>query len=157
MNINCGESNMIGRGINDVSDCIVNTIDLSVLVSLEGLQADGEPDLIVDLIDLYLEDTPRRLAGMSALLEQKDALSLRREAHGLKGSSATLGAEGTAGLCKTIEETAQTGPPETIAKLLIELHQEFARVREAFSVERQKRTTRASNHAPIRSNKEPTS
>jgi HPt (histidine-containing phosphotransfer) domain-containing protein len=133
-----------------VSDRIADAVDLSVLISLEAAQADGEPDLVLDLIDLYLDDTPRRLASMSSLLEQRDALSLQRAAHCLKGSSATLGARGTAELCRAIEETAQVGPPGIIANLLTKLHQEFAHVHAAFSAERQKRTSRASKPSPTK-------
>lgn len=130
-----------------------DAVDMSVLISLEGAQADGEPDLIVDLIDLYLEETSGRLAAMASQFEERDVLSLRREAHCLKGSSATLGAGGAARLCNAIEVTAQEGPPEMVARLLIELHQEFERVREAFSVERQKRTIRASGPCTDKENR----
>jgi len=39
-------------------------VDLEVLYGLTEAQGDGEPDLIVELIDLYLEDTPRRVTAM---------------------------------------------------------------------------------------------
>jgi len=50
------------------ADRTARAIDLSVLISLEVVQVDGEPDLIVDFIDLYLDEAPRRMAAMSALL-----------------------------------------------------------------------------------------
>lgn len=122
-------------------DSVNDAVDMTVLSSLEGAQADGEPDLIVDLIDLYLEDTPRRLAAMSALLAQRDALSLRRAAHGLKGSCATLGAARTARLCEAVEEMSRDSSLEAVATLLDELEQEFAHVRQSFLIERLKRTS----------------
>ena len=47
-------------------------VDLAVLASYEKIQLDGEPDLIVELIDLYLEDAPRRVAVMQRVAGQKE-------------------------------------------------------------------------------------
>lgn len=124
-----------------MTDSVNDAVDMTVLSGLEGAQADGEPDLIVELIDLYLEDTPRRLAAMSALLAQRDALSLRRAAHGLKGSSATLGAARTARLCESVEEMSHDSSLAAVATLLDGLEQEFAHVRQSFLIERRKRTS----------------
>lgn len=132
-----GDSNKLPLSVGDA-------VDMTVLASLEEAQAEGEPDLVVDLIDLYLEDAPRRLAAMSATLAERDALSLRREAHGLKGSSATLGAGPSARLCEAVEQMAQDSSPKAIAMVLNGLEQEFARVREAFLIERQRRTSAGS-------------
>ena len=75
------ERKMIGTGLDSTRYSVVDAIDLSVLIGLEGAQADGEPDLIVELIDLYLEDTSRKLAAMSELLAKRDTLSLEQAAH----------------------------------------------------------------------------
>jgi len=122
-------------------DSLIDAVDMTVLSDLEAAQVEGEPDLIVELIDLYLEDTPRRLAAMSALLAQSDVLSLRRAAHGLKGSSATLGADRTAQLCAAVEEMSHDSSLAAIATLLDGLEQEFANVRQSFLIERGKRTS----------------
>lgn len=126
--------------IND-ADRTARTIDLSVLISQEEAQVEGEPDLVVDLIDLYLEEAPRRLAAMSALLAQRDWLSLGRAAHSLKGCSATLGAGRTPQLCEAVEQFALENAPAGSGNFLNKLHEEFALVREAFLHERQRRTS----------------
>lgn len=126
---------------NKILLSVCDAVDLTVLGHLEQVQAEGESDLIVELIDLYLEDAPRRLANMSARLAEKDMLSLRREAHGLKGSSATLGAAPLSRLCEEVEQMSQDSSPEAIASLLKELGQEFACARQAFLIERQRRTS----------------
>ena len=127
------------REIND-ADRTAHAIDLSVLISLEVAQVDGEPDLIVDL-DLYLEEAPRRMAAMSALLAQRDWLSLSRAAHSLKGCSAVLGAGRTPQLCDAIEQFALDNAHPVSLDVLHELHEEFALVREAFLHEKQRRTS----------------
>ena len=126
--------------INDAART-ARAIDLSVLISLEEAQVDGEPDLIVDLIDLYLDEAPRRMADMSALLAQHDWLSLGRAAHSLKGCSAVLGAGRTPQLCEAVEQFAMENAPARSVNVLHKLHEEFALVREAFLHEKQRRTS----------------
>ena len=128
--------------IGDVwNDCVAVAIDVTALGSLASAQADGEPDLIVELIDLFLKDAPRRLANMSTFLEDGDLHSLSREAHCLKGSSATLGALVMTKLCQAVENIVRDRPWE-IARPLSDLHHEFLRVLEALSAERHNRTAR---------------
>lgn len=126
--------------IND-ADRPARAIDLSVLISLEEVQVDGEPDLIVDLIDLYLDEAPRRLAAMSALLAQRDWLSLGRAAHSLRGCSAVLGAGRTPQLCEAVEQFALDTSHPVNLDVLHKLHEEFVLVREAFLHEKQRRTS----------------
>ena len=126
--------------IND-ADRTARAIDLSVLISLEEAQVDGEPDLIVDLIDLYLDEAPRRMAAMSALLAQRDWLSLGRAAHSLKGCSAVLGAGRTPQLCEAVEQFALDNAHPVSLDVLHNLHEEFALVRAAFLHEKQRRTS----------------
>ena len=124
----------------DAADGLSDAVDIAVLRRLQAAQVDGEPDVVVELIDLYLDDTPRRLAEISTSLIQRDALSLRQAAHGLKGSSATLGAGRTARLCEEIEQLAVDNSLVPAATLVNKLEDEFARVRQVFLWERQRRT-----------------
>lgn len=124
-----------------VADRTARAIDLSVLISLEDAQVDGEPDLIVDLIDLYLDEAPRRMAGMAALLAQRDWLSLARAAHSLKGCSGVLGAGRTPQLCEAVEQFALDDAHPVRLDVLHNLHEEFALVRQAFLHEKQRRTS----------------
>ena len=130
----------------NVPDRTASAIDLSVLISLEKVQVDGEPDLIVDLIDLYLDEAPRRLAAMSAQLAQRDWLSLSRTAHSLKGCSAVLGAGRTPQLCEAVEQFALDKSHPVNLDVLHKLHEEFLLVREAFLQEKQRRTSPGSNN-----------
>lgn len=130
--------------IND-TDKTARAIDLSVLISLEEAQVDGEPDLVVDLINLYLDEAPRRMAAMATLLAQRDWLSLGRAAHSLKGCSAVLGAGRTPQLCEAVEQFALDSAHPVSLDVLHNLHEEFALVREAFLHEKRRRTSIKSN------------
>lgn len=117
-------------------------VDLLLLNGLEEAQKDGEPDLVVELIDLYLQDAPRRLAVMSEALGNVDWVLLARAAHALKGSSATLGAGQVAQTCAELELLASRFLLQEIAVVLARLRQEFETLRNIFQIERQKRSDR---------------
>lgn len=114
-------------------------VDLAMLASYEEIQLDGEPDLIVELIDLYLEDAPRRVAVMQESLAKRDWLSLKREAHNLRGSSGNLGALQMARICDEIEGIESGNLFASTAALLNCLGLELERVVHIFLAERQRR------------------
>lgn len=114
-------------------------VDLAMLASYEEIQLDGKPDLIVELIDLYLEDAPRRVAVMQESLAKRDWLSLKREAHNLRGSSGNLGALQMARICDEIEGIESGNLFASTAALLNGLGLELERVVHIFLAERQRR------------------
>lgn len=120
-------------------DAAGEVLDLAVFLSLEDAQVEGEPDIVVELIELYDEDTPRRLAAIRGALAAGDSTALRRAAHGLRGSSASLGALQVATLCEKLERLPGADSPHGGEMLLTCLEREFARVRLAFAEERSRR------------------
>jgi HPt (histidine-containing phosphotransfer) domain-containing protein len=117
-----------------------DTVDLEVLNNLAEGQGDDEPDLVVELIDLYLEDTPRRIASMQEALANSDDRLLARAAHALKGSSSTLGANQVAESCAELEVLARAASLQESAVVLDRLEQELTSLRHIFLIERQKRS-----------------
>lgn len=114
-------------------------VDWAVLLDLGEAQVDGEPDLIVELIDLYAEDAPRRLAAIRSAWAAGDLAALRRAAHCLKGSSASLGARPVETLCEKLEQLPGKELLQEGGLLLASLARELARVRLAFADERGRR------------------
>jgi len=114
-------------------------VDLAVLASYEKIQLDGEPDLIVELIDLYLEDAPRRVAVMRESLAKRNWLSVKREAHSLRGSSGNLGALQVALICDEMEGIESGDLFPSMEALLSCLEPELERVFHIFLAERQRR------------------
>lgn len=117
------------------------SVDLATLTNFESLQVEGEPDLIVELIDLYVEDAPRRVAAIRESLAGRDWVSVKRGAHNLRGSSGNLGALRMARICDEIEGTEFVDLWSTIAALrrCMELEAELKRVLRIFLAERQRR------------------
>ena len=125
-----------GRVIEDSS---IEALDQTVLAALAEAQEVGEPDLIVELIDLYLEDAPQWVEAIRAAVAQADAASIKRAAHTLKGSSGSVGVCQVAEICKLFEQTdfdSLAARGETLMQLL---DREFERARAALLTERDRR------------------
>ena len=105
------------------------TIDLNVLDGYRALQGENEPDIVTELIDMFLADLPSRIAMLRQTVEAGDVAATRREAHALKGAAATLGATALAGMCDYIESTARAGSVAPASELLDEVDAEGARCR----------------------------
>jgi HPt (histidine-containing phosphotransfer) domain-containing protein len=132
-----GKSFQLSEAAADLGDTR-DAVDMSVLKGLEEAQVEGEPDIVVELMELYLEDAARKLAAMRECSAGKDGRSLARLAHSLKGSSANLGACRAAALCDGLERIAE-GEPGGGGVLLAGLELELACVRRVFEAERRRR------------------
>lgn len=95
-------------------------IDRNALDGLRRLQGEGEPDILEELISLFLDDAQKDMENLKRAVEQEDAESIERVAHTLKGSSGNLGAVGMARISGELEQTSE---------LFGQLTVEFERVR----------------------------
>src|SRR6266540_388476 len=80
-----------------------NLIDLQVLERIQADLGDGDPTIVIELIDMFLSDSLQLLATMRQSLAECAAEDLQRAAHTLKSSSATLGAAALSKLSQTLE------------------------------------------------------
>jgi two-component system sensor histidine kinase/response regulator len=112
-------------------------IDLSVLESFREIQQEGRPDLVNELIELYINDTRSRLVQMRTALNEQDAQKLQRTAHSLKGSSGNLGLRVMAALCFELEKTLKHKSLDATPGIVTRLEQEFQRVEQALASELQ--------------------
>jgi HPt (histidine-containing phosphotransfer) domain-containing protein len=63
----------------------------------------GDVELVADVIGLFLEDCPPRVAAIKAAIDERDAEGLRAAAHVLKGVAANLSAAGLFEAAQTLE------------------------------------------------------
>jgi HPt (histidine-containing phosphotransfer) domain-containing protein len=124
---------------SDDSDETPGAVDVAVLTGLEDAQIEGEPDIVVELMELYLEDASGKLAAMRDDLTEKGGRSVGRLAHSLRGSSANLGARRVAALCEELERMGDGDPACGGGVLLNRLESELACVRRVFEAERRRR------------------
>ena len=121
-----------------VLDKSIESVDREILASIRDLQGDGEPDLLAELIDLYLEDAPARIEAVKLAFTQGDAKALALAAHTLKGSSGNLGAKRIAALAGLLEEQGRLGSTTKAGPILQQLEREFALVRKTLEAEKGK-------------------
>jgi CheY-like chemotaxis protein len=110
-------------------------IDQSVLDIIRDLEDEDDPDMLAEILGLYLGKAPELLQALEAAVAGKDAESLRIAAHTLKSSSANVGARTLADLCRELEELGRTGSLDNAASKLSLLYDEYRRVDAALSGE----------------------
>ena len=103
---------------------------------MRDLRVPGQPDPVVEIIDLFLQQTPDLLRSLRKAFEEKDLESIGITAHTLKGSCANLGAEQMAAWCRELESMARQGTLSSGGKLPAQLEHEFAAVRQILEAER---------------------
>jgi CheY-like chemotaxis protein len=108
-------------------------IDYEVLELLQMTLGDDEPGILRELIDAYLEDTPRLLADLRLSVDQSSVDLLTRTAHSLKSSSAQLGALNLSAICQELETNGRTGSLEGAAERIAQIEEEYQRVEQALS------------------------
>lgn len=101
------------------------------LAMLQG--AGGGEGLVAELVDLFVDDVPPRLESIREAMAAGDPEALVRTAHSLKGSAATLGADGMAELCRQMEVSGRAGEVPRAEGLLESLEAEFERVKRALA------------------------
>ncbi len=102
----------------------LQTLDTGMLSQLQELLGGR----FAELIDRFIGDGQRRLALLKAALPGPDFDTIHAEAHGLKGSSRNMGANGLGDLCADLEEQGRCGNGDNLATILAAIEQEFAAV-----------------------------
>jgi len=91
---------------------MTGTLNMEVIDELLALSEDGDPELLVDLIQMYLADSPAKLDAIMRGIAARDWEQVERAAHALKGSSGNLGAVQVQDDCDCIQNAcrlAETG------------------------------------------------
>jgi HPt (histidine-containing phosphotransfer) domain-containing protein len=114
----------------------MDVLDLTAIEALRGLD-EGDEDLLGELIDLFMDEAPGRIAGMRDAIAREDWPALSSWAHSLKGSCGSLGALHMADLCGRLESHGRNGGGRRDADLVFkELEGQYALVRDALQRER---------------------
>ena len=115
---------------------VSDVLDLTVL---ERLIEDTSIDFLPSLIEVFEAESAQRLESIKASLENNDLATLGIEAHSLKGTSATFGAEKLRLVSEKIEKAAKMSDqavvdenvphvPELLEKVIVELNRFSAAV-----------------------------
>ena len=98
------------------------TLDRAAL--LDRLEGDWE--LLVEIVALFLEDCPRRMAAGRQAVAAGDTETLLRIAHSLKGSAGNFGDEAASGAATAVETAARAGDRSAAASAWARLEAEIA-------------------------------
>lgn len=96
-------------------------IDVTMLALLEDMQSADEPNLVAELIELFLDDTKLQLEQIEAAVIKRDLRQLKHAAHSLKGSSSSLGANQLAGWCHLLEMIETMNDWTKVPKIFVNL------------------------------------
>ncbi|MBI1292617.1 hypothetical protein GC173_15475 [bacterium] len=78
----------------------------------------GDEEMIQELVDLFVSDTTARIASMVESVARQDRLTLKRQAHAVKGASANMGATHLFNICMQLEKSSETGNVDELSQLL---------------------------------------
>jgi PAS domain S-box-containing protein len=105
----------------------VGVLDEALLMS----RVDNDPQLLRDLVDLFVEDCPRRVDELRVALDRKDAKAVERAAHALKGCTSNLAAQTASEVAHKLESLARAGDLADAESLLQELECQLERLKPA--------------------------
>lgn len=103
-------------------------LDQTVLNAFRQAMGDDAGVVMVELINYYLTETPGLLKQMRGAIAQQDFQTLQRLAHGLKSSSASLGATRLSQLCQELELMLPPLTTERVVPILARLESEYQAV-----------------------------
>lgn len=92
---------------------------------LLGLQKELGPDVLAQLIDIFLEDTPHKIESAIIAEQAHDFQNVRQAVHPLKSNAGELGFVKMQQLAREIESLAGSEEMNGMAELLQALQQSF--------------------------------
>ncbi len=110
-----------------------DVINRHALENIRALSKDRGDALVAKVVAAYVGDTPQHLQTLRQAIAGLDSGNLRKVAHSLKSSSANVGAETLAQMCKEMEHLGRTDTTEGAAVILTDMEQEFQAVRHSLS------------------------
>lgn len=88
----------------------------------------GIEAVVESAIQIYLDETPKRMEALEEAVESGDLKQVESEAHGMKSGSRNLRAELLGNLLERVEHAAKDGREEEIRLALPKVREEFHRV-----------------------------
>ena len=106
-------------------------LDPDVISGLRELGGDEGPSLVVDLIDIFLDDVPPRLAELQSTVGSNDAAGVERVAHTLKGSAGSMGAVPMSHAADDLQTMGASGDLSRVKDSLNRLESEWRKAKAA--------------------------
>jgi CheY-like chemotaxis protein len=112
--------------------------DISVFDRTAALdRVEGDIDLLMELIELFFEQSPALMAEIHEHIAAGNALGVMSAAHSLKGSAGNLGASKAYDAANRLEQMARSGDLTGVDPLATELQHQILELTSALAVYRQ--------------------
>ena len=85
----------------------------------------GDEETIKEVLSVFLEDTPRRIATLRHQVSEGDASGAGEQAHAIKGAAAGIGGEALRKIAFEMEKAGKAGDIETLLSKIPELERGF--------------------------------
>lgn len=86
-----------------------DVLDHDVVERLRQLTPPGEPDVLNEVLSLFLNEVPRKIDALRTAVTAGDRAAMQRTAHSLKGSSGNIGAHAMYDACRQLDDQAKSG------------------------------------------------
>jgi HPt (histidine-containing phosphotransfer) domain-containing protein len=103
-------------------------IDPAVIETLRDLTPPGEPDVLSEVLKMFLAEVPPRLTRLRNAWAAGNIEEVHRAAHSLKGSAGNIGANAMFDVCKELDEKSRAGEVDAVGPLVDALDVEYGRV-----------------------------
>lgn len=94
-------------------------------VAIQRLRKVGGADLVRQMVRLFLENTPKRIADMTAGSRTGDWKTVERAGHSMKSSAAYLGLTGLSAQAARLEDLASRGLDREAGPLIQDVSDAF--------------------------------
>jgi HPt (histidine-containing phosphotransfer) domain-containing protein len=101
----------------------------------------GDDQLVTKVAERFLDDIPRQIQVLKDLLEMSNVSGCERQAHSIKGASASIGAERLGKVAGEMEKAGSAGDLATLRNQMAELEAEFSRLVETMKREESRLTS----------------
>lgn len=103
-------------------------LDPAVLEGLRSLTPPGEPDVLSEVLQMFLAEVPPRLDRLRNAWAAGNIEEVHRAAHSLKGSAGNIGANALFAVCNALDEKSRSGEVGAVGALVDALGVEYGRV-----------------------------
>ncbi len=94
----------------------------------EVFKSMADPEILVELLDAYLSDSPQLIDQMRTGLAEGNVELVRRAAHTLKSNSASFGGTRLANASRELEMIAKGGNLDGAGPKLLQIQDEYAKL-----------------------------
>lgn len=103
-------------------------LDPAVLDVLRSLTPPGEPDVLNEVLGMFLVEVPPRLQKLRNAMAAGNIEEVHRTAHSLKGSAGNIGANAMFAACKELDDRSR-GDVAAVGPLIEAVGVEYGRVK----------------------------